>query len=157
QHAENKPSHFIASCRKTSAVKFMPQLAGGQQLFHVSGIPGFSIKILLDVKLPRLHNYSYEGISMQMAEIVPAAGFRSTKKLLIGNLPERGGKAAVEMLQSLFSPVGKLLSVSVLNHGFAFVEMTSADADRALIQLRGCRVDGKAMTLDEAHPRRSAR
>ena len=78
----------------------------------------------------------------------------STKKLLIGNLPESTGSAAIE---NLFTPVGKVLSVSLLAHGFAFVEMTSADADRALTQLRGCRVDGKTMMLDEAHPRSASR
>jgi len=86
-----------------------------------------------------------------------ALGFSSTKKLLIGNFPEHPAKAAAAMIADLFSTVGKVLSVSVLNHGFAFVEMTAADADRALIQLKGCRVEGKAMMLDEAHPRRHLR
>jgi hypothetical protein len=45
----------------------------------------------------------------------------------------------------------------MLAHGFAFVEMTSGDADRALIELQGCRVDGKPMMLDEAHPRSPSR
>jgi len=87
----------------------------------------------------------------------PAAGFSSTKKLLVGNLPEHFGRTAVSFIENLFSPVGKVLSVSVLNHGFAFVEMAARDADRALIQLKGCRVDGKTMMLDEAHPRRPSR
>jgi len=55
-----------------------------------------------------------------------------TKKLLIGNLPDSTRSAAIE---SLFTPVGKVLSVSLLAHGFAFVEMSSEDADRALVQL----------------------
>ena len=78
----------------------------------------------------------------------------STKKLLIGNLPE---STRVAVIEDIFTPVGKVLSVSLLAHGFAFVEMTAADADRALTQLRGCRVDGKAMMLDEAHPRGPSR
>ena len=77
-----------------------------------------------------------------------------TKKLLIGNLPESARIAAIE---SLFTPVGKILSVSLLAHGFAFVEMSSEDADRALAQLRGCRVEGRAMTIDEAHPQSTSR
>lgn len=74
----------------------------------------------------------------------------ATKKLLVGNLPESTRSAAIK---DLFTPVGKVLSVSMLPRGFAFVEMTSADADRALTQLQGCHVDGKAVMLDEAHPR----
>jgi RNA recognition motif-containing protein len=94
---------------------------------------------------------------MQIVQTATAPAIRSTKKLLIGNLPERPGKAAAAIIEDLFSPVGKVLSVSVLNHGFAFVEMKTADADRALVQLKGCRIDGKAMMLDEAHPRRPSR
>ena len=78
----------------------------------------------------------------------------SIKKLLIGNLPESTRITAIE---DLFTPVGRVLSVSMLAHGFAFVEMASVDADRALVQLRGCRVDGRAMMLDEAHPRSPSR
>lgn len=81
----------------------------------------------------------------------------TTKKLLIGNLPEGLGTSAAAVIDNLFAPLGKVLSVSLLAHGFAFVEMTAADADRALTQLRGCRVDGKAMMLDEAHPRGPSR
>jgi len=94
---------------------------------------------------------------MQTVAKRPAAGFSSTKKLLVGNLPELFGKAAVSFIENLFLPVGKVLSISVLNHGFAFVEMPAPDAERALIQLKGCRVGGKAMMLDEAHPRRPSR
>jgi RNA recognition motif-containing protein len=74
----------------------------------------------------------------------------STKKLLIGNLPESTQNAAVE---NLFSVVGRVLSVNVIRNGFAFVEMTSADADKARQQLNGYRFNGRPMTIDEAHPR----
>jgi RNA recognition motif-containing protein len=60
-------------------------------------------------------------------------------------------------VKEIFAPVGKLLSVSMLGHGFAFVEMSAADADRALTQLRGSQIEGRAMMLDEAHPRTSSR
>jgi len=74
----------------------------------------------------------------------------STKKLLIGNLPDSTQTAAVE---NLFSVVGRVLSVNVVRNGFAFVEMTSADADKARQQLNGYRFNGRPMTIDEAHPR----
>ena len=80
--------------------------------------------------------------------------YTSTKKLLVGNLPDTAGSTAVE---TLFSGVGKVLSVAVLAHGFAFVEMEADDADRALSQLKGSRVNGKAVMIDEAHPRNRSR
>ena len=78
----------------------------------------------------------------------------ATKKLLVGNLPESTKTAAVE---NLFKVVGRVLSVNVVRSGFAFVEMTAADADKARRQLTGYRLDGRPMTIDEAHPRHSTR
>jgi RNA recognition motif-containing protein len=78
----------------------------------------------------------------------------STKKLLIGNLPDSVRSTTVE---GLFKNVGAVLSVNVVPHGFAFVEMKADDADRALSALKGCRVDGKAVMIDEAHPRSRSR
>jgi len=78
----------------------------------------------------------------------------SVRKLLVGNLPD---STRISAVKDIFTPVGKVLSVSMLGHGFAFVEMTAADADRALTQLRGSQVDGRAMMLDEAHPRTPSR
>jgi len=95
-----------------------------------------------------MNNYSYSSISMHMIAVT------STKKLLIGNLPDSTQNAAVE---NLFSVVGPVLSVNVVRNGFAFVEMTSADADKARQQLNGYRINGRPMTIDEAHPRRSSR
>jgi RNA recognition motif-containing protein len=95
-----------------------------------------------------MNNYSYVSISMQMATET------STKKLLIGNLPDSTQTAAVE---NLFKVVGRVLSVNVVRNGFAFVEMTSADADKARQQLNGYRFNGKAMMIDEAHPRPNTR
>ncbi|HZI50962.1 MAG TPA: RNA-binding protein [Terriglobia bacterium] len=90
-----------------------------------------------------MNKYSYVSISMQMATA-------TTKKLLIGNLPDSTQTAAVE---NLFKVVGPVFSVNVVRNGFAFVEMTAADADKARQQLNGYRWNGKPMTIDEAHPR----
>jgi RNA recognition motif-containing protein len=95
-----------------------------------------------------MNKYSYVSISMQMATAT------STKKLLVGNLPDSTQNAAVE---DLFSVVGRVLSVNVVRNGFAFVEMTAADADRARHQLNGYRFNGKPMTIDEANPRPRSR
>ena len=78
----------------------------------------------------------------------------ATKKLLIGNLPDSTPIAAVK---DLFSVVGRVLSVAVVRNGFAFVEMTAEDADKARQQLNGHRFNGRAMMIDEAHPRGSSR
>jgi RNA recognition motif-containing protein len=78
----------------------------------------------------------------------------ATKKLFIGNLPDSTHTSAV---QDLFSGVGKVLSVAVVPNGFAFVEMMAADADKARRQLNGHRLNGRAMMIDEAHPRGTAR
>lgn len=91
---------------------------------------------------------------MQRIMQTPSAATSSVKKLLVGNLPDT---TRISTVKDIFTPVGKVLSVSMLGHGFAFVEMTAADADRALTQLRGSQIEGRAMMLDEAHPRTSSR
>jgi RNA recognition motif-containing protein len=78
----------------------------------------------------------------------------STKKLFIGNLPDSTHTTTVA---DLFKGVGRVLSVAVVRNGFAFVEMTADDADKARRQLNGHRLNGKAMMVDEAHPRGNAR
>jgi RNA recognition motif-containing protein len=78
----------------------------------------------------------------------------ATKKLLISNLPEA---IAPNSLRDLFNGIGRVFSVSLLADGFAFVEMAVEDADQALVQLNGYRWNGKAMMIDEAHPRSRSR
>ena len=94
-----------------------------------------------------MHNYSFGSISMHKATA-------ATKKLLIGNLPDTTRTAAVE---SIFSGVGRVISVNLIRNGFAFVEMACDDADKARRQLNGCRIDGRPMMIDEAHPRNALR
>src|SRR5262245_11849029 len=93
-----------------------------------------------------MHNYSQSSISMQTAGV--------TKKLLIGNLPET---AHLSTIRSLFNEVGRVVSVALLPDGFAFVEMTAEDADKALAELNGYRWNGRMMMVDEAHPRSRSR
>jgi len=83
------------------------------------------------------------------------------RRLYVGNLPY---SATEEQLTELFGQAGKVDNVRVMRdmatgraRGFAFVEMPSGDADRALSELRGCRMEGRAMTIDEAHPRSASR
>ena len=83
-----------------------------------------------------------------------ASNSTSVTKLLVGNLPD---STRISAVKDIFAPIGKVLSVSMLGRGFAFVEMSASDADRALTELRGSQIQGRAMMLDEAHPRTSSR
>jgi RNA recognition motif-containing protein len=78
----------------------------------------------------------------------------ATKKLFIGNLPDRIPTTTVE---GMFEKVGRVLSVAVVRNGFAFVEMTADDADKACRQLNGLRLEGRAVTIEEAHARGTTR
>jgi RNA recognition motif-containing protein len=68
----------------------------------------------------------------------------------VGNLPESTPMSAVE---DFFSAIGKVMSVALVRNGFAFVEMEAAAADKARLQLNGRPFNGRAMMIDEAHPR----
>jgi RNA recognition motif-containing protein len=106
---------------------------------------GGNFKILLDAE-PPMNNYSDISISMQT--------MTSTKKLLIGNLPDSTQRSAVE---SLFRVVGPVISVNIVRNGFAFVEMTASDADKARVQLNGYRLNGRLLNIDEVRPPVSSR
>ncbi|HEY75922.1 MAG TPA: RNA-binding protein [Thermoflexia bacterium] len=80
------------------------------------------------------------------------------KRLYVGNLNYTTTEAS---LSDLFGTVGEVLSVHVVtdrmtgqSRGFAFVEMAErADADRAIGQLNGQVLDGRAIRVAEAKPR----
>ena len=89
-----------------------------------------------------MNNYSYSSISMHMIAVT------STKKLLIGNLPDSTQNAAVE---NLFSVVGPVLSVNVVRNGFAFVEMASdEESNKAIAGLNNKEIEGRAMSVSVA-------
>ena len=82
-------------------------------------------------------------------------------KLYVGNL---SFNTTTQDLETMFGEAGTVQSASIIedretgrSRGFAFVEMKSDDADRALTQLKGCRLNGKAVMIDEAHPRGRSR
>jgi RNA recognition motif-containing protein len=82
------------------------------------------------------------------------------QKLHVGNL---GFEVTSEELQALFTTVGPTNSVTVLmdratgqSRGFGFVEMTSnADAQKAVQQLDGKDLKGRAIKVSEARERSS--
>ena len=75
-------------------------------------------------------------------------------KLYVGNLPF---SATEEAIRTLFAPHGTVEKVSLINdrdtgrpRGFGFVEMSNADASRAMQALNGKEMDGRALKINEA-------
>ncbi len=80
-----------------------------------------------------------------------------SKKIYVGNLSYQTTEGD---LSTLFEQVGQVDSVNVItdrdtgrSKGFAFVEMSNEDADKAITQLNGTEVNGRTLTVNEARPR----
>ncbi len=78
-------------------------------------------------------------------------------KLYVGNLPFT---ATDEGVHALFSKHGTVEKVALINdretgrpRGFGFVEMSNADASRAMNALNGADFDGRALRVNEAQDR----
>ncbi|HSW88062.1 MAG TPA: RNA-binding protein [Candidatus Saccharimonadales bacterium] len=80
-----------------------------------------------------------------------------TNKLFVGSL---SWNATEQMLQDLFATVGTVQSVHIImdkysgkSKGFGFVEMsTPEEAEKAIQQLNGSQVDGRAINISAALP-----
>ena len=75
-------------------------------------------------------------------------------KLYVGNLPFTVTEEAV---RTLFAPHGSVEKISLINdretgcpRGFGFVEMSNADASRAMQQLNGTDFEGRPLKVNEA-------
>ncbi len=75
-------------------------------------------------------------------------------KLYVGNLPFT---ATEDGVRTLFSAHGTVEKVSLINdrdtgrpRGFGFVEMSNADASRAMQALNGKDFDGRSLKINEA-------
>jgi RNA recognition motif-containing protein len=75
-------------------------------------------------------------------------------KLYVGNLPFT---ATEESVRNLFTPHGTVESLALINdrdtgrpRGFGFVEMSSADASRAMQALNGADFGGRSLKINEA-------
>src|SRR5215211_6629253 len=80
-----------------------------------------------------------------------------TKRIYVGNLSYQ---TTENDLTTLFEQAGQVESVNVItdrdtgrSKGFAFVEMSNEDADKAITQFNGAEVNGRALTVNEARPR----
>ena len=78
-------------------------------------------------------------------------------KLFVGNLPF---SATEESVRALFAPHGQIESLALINdretgrpRGFGFIEMSNADASRAIQALNGKDFDGRAIKVNEAQAR----
>ena len=78
-------------------------------------------------------------------------------KLYVGNLPFT---ATDEGVRALFSQHGTVEKVSLITdretgrpRGFGFVEMSNADASRAMQALNGTDFDGRSLRVNEAQDR----
>ena len=78
-------------------------------------------------------------------------------KLFVGNLPF---SATEESVRALFEPHGTIETLALINdretgrpRGFGFIEMTSADAARAMQALDGKDFEGRALQVNEAQAR----
>ncbi len=80
------------------------------------------------------------------------------KKLFVGNLPYT---TTDQDLTSMFTPFGNVLSAIIINDkysgrskGFGFVEIEDdAAADKAIADLNGSQVGGRALVVSVARPR----
>ena len=80
------------------------------------------------------------------------------KNIFVGNLSFGATEGSV---RSLFEAYGAVDRVSIVTdrdtgqaRGFGFVEMSvNADADRAISELNGRDLDGRALNVNEAHPK----
>ena len=82
-------------------------------------------------------------------------------KIYVGNLPFSANEAEV---RALFSQYGTVESLSLITdrdtgrpRGFGFVEMSSADAARAIQALNGKDMNGRALKVNEAQERSNNR
>jgi RNA recognition motif-containing protein len=81
----------------------------------------------------------------------------SVKKIYVGNLSWSTTDAE---LRDLFSTIGTVHSAAVVSdretgrsRGFGFVEMDEGDAERAISELNGREVGGRALRVNEAQER----
>lgn len=77
-------------------------------------------------------------------------------KLYVGNLSYTTNDST---LNDLFSPFGQVESARVItdrdsgtSKGFGFVEMSNADAQKAMGALNGREIDGRSIRVNEAKP-----
>jgi len=79
-----------------------------------------------------------------------------SKKLFVGNLSFQTSESDIT---NAFAAYGAVEAVTIItdrdtgrSKGFGFVTMSEEDADKAIAQLNGAQLDGRALTVNEAKP-----
>ena len=79
-----------------------------------------------------------------------------SKKMFVGNLSFGTTESD---LREAFQQFGTVESVAIINDrdtgrskGFGFVEMSEEDATKAIAQMNGSELNGRALTVNEARP-----
>jgi cold-inducible RNA-binding protein len=80
------------------------------------------------------------------------------KNIFVGNLNFGATEAAVRSLFETYGPVERVNLVTDRDtgqpRGFGFIEMSvNEDADRAIAELNGRELDGRALNVNEARPK----
>jgi len=80
------------------------------------------------------------------------------KNIFVGNLNFGATEGAVRSLFEAYGPVDRVSIITDRDtgqaKGFGFVEMSAnADADRAIAELNGRDLDGRALNVNEARPK----
>ena len=80
------------------------------------------------------------------------------KNIFVGNLNFGATEGAVRSLFEAYGTVGRVNIITDRDtgqaRGFGFVEMSvNADADRAIAELNGRDLDGRALNVNEARPK----
>jgi len=90
-------------------------------------------------------------------EAFPHQEFDCMTKIYVGNLPFSASESEI---RELFAQHGTVESVSIINdrdtgrpRGFGFVEMSRADASRAIQNLNGKELGGRPLRVNEAQER----
>jgi len=83
--------------------------------------------------------------------------YSEVTKLYVGNLPFT---ATEDSVRALFAPHGSVDKISLITdrdtgrpRGFGFVEMSNADASRAMQALNGTDFEGRSLKINEAQER----
>src|SRR5437764_10315626 len=106
-----------------------------------------------------LESIGLDCISFPLSLELPPNRFRRnmSKRIFVGNLSYQTTESD---LTSLFEQAGEVESASIItdrdsgrSKGFAFVEMDSEAADKAITQFNGTELNGRALTVNEARPR----
>jgi cold-inducible RNA-binding protein len=79
-----------------------------------------------------------------------------SKKIFVGNL---SFQTTENDITDAFAHCGAVEAVSIItdrdtgrSKGFGFVTMSDEDAEKAIAQLNGSQLDGRALTVNEARP-----